>query len=69
MYYINNKNMPKSIFASKTFWFGALQIALGGYGLLSGLMDHTAALALLVTGLGTVGLRGVTNTPVSLSGN
>lgn len=61
--------MPKSIFASWTFWFGFLQIALGVVGLLSGLMDQAASFSLIVTGVGSIGFRIKTTQPVTLTGS
>lgn len=58
----------KSIFSSSTFYFGALQILLGVLGLITGKMDSTAAISLITTGVGTIGLRFKTDTPVSLTG-
>lgn len=58
--------MTKSIFASWTFWFGLLQLALGGVGFISGQLDQTAAFALVVTGAGSIGLRIKTTQPVGL---
>lgn len=56
--------MTKSIFASWTIWFGILQIALGGVGLISGLMEQAEAFTLMITGLGTVGFRFKTTQPL-----
>lgn len=59
--------MPtKSIFTSMTFWFGALQVLLGGLGLVSGLMEQGQAMTLIMTGVGTIGLRIKTESPVTL---
>lgn len=55
----------KPLIASWTFWFGLAQIATGAFGLLSGVLDQTAAFALIVTGLGSIGLRLKTDQPVS----
>ena len=55
----------KSLIESWTFWFGAAQILLGGIGLLSGLMDQSAAFALLTTGVGTIGFRLKTTQPIT----
>lgn len=61
--------MPsKSIFASWTIWFAILQILLGIVGYLSGLADQAASFTLIVTGLGTFGLRLKTTQPVNLLG-
>lgn len=56
----------KSIFTSMTFWFGALQMLLGGLGLVSGLMEQGQAITLITTGVGTIGLRLKTDGPVTL---
>ena len=58
--------MPKSILQSWTIWFGLLQIALGVVGLVSGLAEPEASKALILTGVGTIGLRLKTTQPVSL---
>lgn len=57
--------IAKSIFTSKTFWFGVLQIAFGGVGYFTGWIDPAAASALVITGFGTIGLRIKTSQPVS----
>ncbi len=49
-----------------TFWFGALQVLLGGLGLMSKLMDEGQAFTLITTGITTVGLRLKTDGPVTL---
>lgn len=54
----------KSLVTSWTFWFGALQIALGAVGYVSGLMDHSTALTLMGTGIGTIGFRFKTTAPI-----
>lgn len=56
---------PKSLIESWTFWFGLAQLFLGGIGLISGLMDSTAAFALITTGIGTIGFRLKTNGPIT----
>lgn len=61
--------VSKSIFASLTFWFGVGQIVYAGLGLLLGQMDQAQAASLLITGVGTIGLRLKTTQPVSVSGN
>lgn len=59
--------MPtKFILQSWTFWFGIAQILAGGLGFLSHNLDQHAALTLIVTGLGTIGFRIKTDSPVSL---
>ena len=55
----------KALLLSKTFWFGALQIALGVYSLVTGMMTADAAFALIVTGMTSIGLRSVTSAPVA----
>ncbi len=63
---------PKSIFVSKTFWFGILVIVnavAGVFGFASyepgaGLEELTG----LISGLGIVGLRYITKTSVSVKG-
>ena len=57
---------PKFIIKSWTFWFGVAQIGSAVLGFLSGAVDQEAALALLVTGLGTIGFRLKTEAPVSV---
>lgn len=59
----------KSIFKSKTFWFGVLQIVFGGIGLYTGWIDQQLAWGLVTTGCASIGLRFKTNTPVSITGN
>lgn len=61
--------MTKSIFTSKTFWFGALQIGFGIVGLVFNLLDHETAITLIGTGFASIGFRTVTSNPVSLTGN
>jgi hypothetical protein len=56
----------KSLFASKTFWFGIAQIAFAAIGLYTGGMDTGTATALFFTGLGSIGLRLNTSQPVSV---
>lgn len=50
----------KSIFVSKTFWFGVLQVIFGGVGLVTGWIDSQAAMALIISGFGMIGFRKVT---------
>lgn len=57
--------MSKPLIASWTFWFGLLQLGLGVVGLLGGQLDQQAALALIITGFGAIGLRVKTGQPVS----
>lgn len=54
----------KALIFSWTFWFGFAQIALGAIGLFSKLMDATTAYALIVTGVGSIGLRIKTSQPI-----
>ena len=56
----------KNLFTSWTIWFGIAQIFLGVVGLLSGLAGQAESFTLIVTGLGTVGFRFKTTTPVTL---
>lgn len=56
----------KSIFASKTFWFGIAQIVFGGIGYFTGWVDTGTATGLVITGAGSIGLRFKTTTGVSL---
>lgn len=59
----------KSIFASKTFWWNLLSGAGTILGLLSGVLPMGAAP--ILAGINTavnIGLRFLTNTPVSLTG-
>ena len=57
--------MKKSIFASWTIWFGIAQILYGIIGGLSGNLDSSTAFTLITTGLGTIGLRFKTSTPIA----
>ena len=54
----------KSLLSSWTFWFGALQIALGAVGYFSGLMANDTAFSLITTGAGTIGFRLKTSQPI-----
>lgn len=54
----------KILVRSWTFWFGLLQILLGGVGLVSGLLDQQAAFALILTGVGSIGLRFKSTEPI-----
>lgn len=56
----------KSYFASKTVWFGIGQIVFGLVGLFTGWVDNQAAMALIVTGFGSIGFRSVTTQAVGL---
>lgn len=58
----------KSIFASKTFYFGAVQILLGLLGLITGKIDSATSISLITTGAGTIGFRLNTEAPVTLTG-
>lgn len=55
----------KTLFESKTFWFGAAQILLGVAGLLTRMLDQAQAITLIGTGLGTIGFRLNTSTGIS----
>jgi hypothetical protein len=63
-----NQVQTKSIFSSSTFYFGLAQIAFGALGLFIGKLDQVTALSLFTTGLGTIGFRFKTDTPVSIAG-
>jgi len=63
-YWLNKKTMKKSVLASWTIWFGALQVLLGAVGMFSGLMDPAESITLLTTGLATIGLRVKTSQPI-----
>lgn len=54
----------KSPLLSKTIWFGILQIAFAAVGYFTGWLTPDAALALLVTGCGAIGLRFKTSQPL-----
>lgn len=56
----------KNIFASKTIWFGVLQVIFAGIGLATGWIDGDVASTLFVTGLASIGLRFNTDKPVGL---
>lgn len=55
----------KVLVASWTFWFGALQILTAIVGFLGGFTDPMAAYTLVITGLGTIGLRLKTSAPIT----
>lgn len=57
----------KSLFESKTFYFGLAQVIFGAVGYLTGWIDHQAASSLILTGVGTIGFRTQTSQPVTLS--
>lgn len=57
----------KHFLTSWTIWFGILQVLLGGVGFISGQMNTEAALALVSTGIGTIGFRIKTTQPVTTS--
>jgi hypothetical protein len=63
-YILESMTTPKALIQSWTFWFGLLQIALGAVGFLSGLMDHSTAISLITTGIGTIGFRLKTSQPI-----
>ncbi len=54
----------KSFLTSKTIWFGVLQVVFGAIGYFTGWIDHAQAGTLVVTGLGTIGLRFKTTQPI-----
>jgi len=54
----------KSALTSWTVWFGIFQIGTGVFGLLSHQMDSAQAQTLIVTGMGTIGLRFKTTSPI-----
>lgn len=58
--------MEKSILKSWTFWFGLVQVVYGGVGFLAGQIDGQSAMTLVITGLGTIGLRLKTTVPVTV---
>lgn len=55
----------KTFFESKTVWFGILQICFGCVGMLAGFLDSQTGTGLIMTGLGTIGLRLKTSQPIS----
>lgn len=55
----------KALISSWTFWFGLAQIALAVCGYFSGNLDGQAAMALVTTGLGSIGLRFKTSQPIT----
>lgn len=55
----------KTLFESKTIWFGIFQICFGGIGMLAGFLDTQTGTGLIMTGLGTIGLRLKTSQPIS----
>lgn len=54
----------KTFFTSKTMWFGILQLAFAGVGLLFGWIDSQTASALALTGAASIGLRFKTTGPI-----
>lgn len=54
----------KPLLYSWSFWFGLLQILLGGVGFLSGKMGQAEALGLLGLGVTNIGLRAKTTQPI-----
>lgn len=63
-YSLDYMHDTKTLVSSWTFWFGLAQIALGGIGYLSALMEPMEAIALMTTGLGAIGLRLKTDKPI-----
>lgn len=59
----------KSIFQSKTFWFGFAQIVFGAVGYFTGWIDQTTSGTLIVTGAASIGIRFKTTQAVSVTGN
>lgn len=60
--------MVKSIFVSKTFWVGILEIVFGLVGYFMNWIPQDMAWTLVVTGAAAVGLRFNTSVPVSITG-
>lgn len=58
---------PQFILKSWTFWFGVAQVVTAVFGAFSHNLDSQAAMSLLVTGLGTIGLRFKTQVPITFS--
>ena len=58
--------MPKSIFKSWTFWFGISQILSAALGMTAGAISSGEGMTLILTGMGTIGLRFKTTQPVTL---
>jgi hypothetical protein len=54
----------KTFLTSKTMWFGLLQIAFAAVGFIFGWLDTQASMALLTTGLATIGIRFKTKGPI-----
>lgn len=59
--------MVKNFLTSKTIWFGIAQVVFSGVGYFTGWMPADTATALFITGMGTLGLRFKTSTPITLS--
>ncbi|HRH52623.1 MAG TPA: hypothetical protein PLN38_04855 [Chitinophagales bacterium] len=54
--------LKKSVFKSKTFWFGVNAIALGIVSVIN--KDYAIGVGGIITGLGTIACRFTTNTKV-----
>jgi hypothetical protein len=55
----------KPFYTSKTIWFGIGQIFFGIVGLIAGWLDSGTATTLIITGLGSIGLRYNTSQTIS----
>ena len=69
---VNTSVPSKSIFQSKTNWFGAIQIAaavLDTFNQSGGVLPHGVAPYLGTTGIVTILLRFLTSQPVSILGS
>ena len=53
-----------TVFSSWTIWFGIVQCLLGVIGLISGQLGQSESITLITTGIGTIGLRFKTTTPI-----
>lgn len=63
-YPLKEEPIMKNWYTSKTIWFGIFQVLFGVIGLITGNMDATQATTLIITGLGTIGLRANTSTGI-----